>query len=334
MSASHGAIARPHPPGNPRIAAFFAIPLILTLVAVGVVSAELPSGVTRLSAADAERLGLAIHLHKQPVGDSTLVQVEGTANGVRLLAVSMDGSQVALADQIGTASESLTLAQIDGEQLRVPMAGLLAASFAADGTWLAVIDGRGALWRVDAATGDAEALAKGPFVGPPVIEAHGSLLMLAVPSVEAPYESRLMRLTPDTGTATRLSEEELVYAAFPLHDGDIAIVAHEKHGTVVRRLTGAGELPLVDLGPGAVNVAVAGNGRIAFERTGEGVLVLEPPSSAARSYGFGSKPCFGPDGSSLLLRRGDQSVALDVDGSVLAVADDPAGFADSAGCLP
>lgn len=334
MSASHGAIARRYPAGNSRIAIYLAVPLVLALLTIGVASAELPSGVTRVSAADAERTGSAIHLIKQPVGGSTLVQVEASTNGMSLLAVSADGSKVALADQLGEASGSLTLAEIEGAQLRIAMPGLLAASFATDGTWLAVIDGRGALWRVEAASGRTALLAEGPFIGSPVIEGDGSLLVLAVPSVQAPYQSRLVRLAPASGRVTQLSEEELVYAAFPLDNGDLAIVAHETDGTVVHRLAGAGEQLLADLGLGAVNVAVAGNGRIAFERNGEGIFVVEPPSSTARRIGAGSRPCFGPDGSSLLVRRGDQSLALDVDGSVLAVSGEPAGFAASAGCLP
>jgi hypothetical protein len=334
MSASHGAIARPNLAGNPRIAAYFVVPLILALLAVGVASAELPSGVTRVSAADAERTGSAIKLIKRPVGDAALVQVEAATTGLNLLAVSADGTEVALADQLGEASGSLTLAEIDGEQLHIAMPGLLAASFATDGTWLAVIDGRGALWRVDAATGSSALVAEGPFIGSPVINGDGSLLVLAVPSVEAPYQSRLLRVAPATGAVTQLADEELVYGAFPLADGDLAIVAHEAEGTVVHRLNGGGDKPLVDLGLGAINVAVAANGRIAFERNGEGIYLVDPPSPAAHRVGAGSRPCFAPDGSSLLIRRDDQSLVLDIDGSVLVVSDEPAGFAASAGCLP
>ena len=125
MSASERAMTRCHPAGNPRIAAYLAVPFILTLVAVGVASAELPSGVTRLSAADAERIGTAIHLGRQPVYGATLVQVDGAAKGSSLLAVAADGSRVALADQLGEASASLTLAKLDGEQLLIAMPGFL-----------------------------------------------------------------------------------------------------------------------------------------------------------------------------------------------------------------
>ena len=334
MSTYRGASARRHPAGNPRIAAYFVIPLILGLLAAGVASSEPPPGVARVSAAEAERTGSAIRLIRQPVGASTLVQVEAPDTSISLLAVSADGSRVALADQLGEASGSLTLAETDGEQLRIPMPGLLAASFATDGSWLAVIDGRGSLWRVDATSGRTAFLAEGPFIGSPVIDGDGSLLLLAVPSVHAPYQSRLVRVAPATSSVALLSEQELVYAVFPLDDGNLAVVSHDPAGTAVHRLTGDGESLLVDLGVGAVNVAVAPNGRIAFERSGDGVLVIDAPGSAPRSFGIGSRPCFAPDGSSLLVRRNDRTLALDVDGAVLAVADKPAAFAASAGCLP
>lgn len=334
MSASEGAMTRRHPAGNPRIAAYLVVPTILALMAVGIVSAELPPGVTRVSAADAERTGSAIHLRRQPVGGATLVGAEAAKTRMSLLAIAVDGTQVALADELGEASGSLTLAKVDGEQLRIAMPGLLAASFASDGTWLAVIDGRGALWRVDAISGWSALLAEGPFIGSPVVEADGSLLLLAVPSVQAPYESRIIRLTPATGAATQLSDEELVYGAFPLDGGDLAIVAHRVEGNTVRRISGSRDRLLVDLGLGAVNVAVAGGGRIAYERNGEGIYLVDTTGLAARRVTAGSRPCFSPDGSSILVRRGEQTVALDLDGSVLAVADEPAGFAGSTGCQP
>lgn len=333
MSTPLGAIARPLALVDHRIAVLTALPVILAVLAVGVASADRPSGVVRLSADEAEATGSTIRLLRQPVGGSTLVQVEPPAAGMSLLAVSPTGSKAALADQVGELSGTLTVAAIDGAQLRIPLPGLLAATFAGDASWLAVIDGRGALWRIDAESGGAEALADGPFIGSPVVTDDGSLIVLAVPSVEAPYRSSLIRLEPATGSATPLSDQELVYAAFRLDDGDLAIVAHEPDGTLVHRLTSAGEQLLANLGPGAVNVAVAGNGRIAFERDGE-IFVLDAPGSPPRSLGTGGRPCFGLDGSSLLVRRGTQRVALGVGGSVLVAADELAAFAGAVGCLP
>lgn len=336
MSASHAVTARRQSAGDiPRIAALAAVPLLLALLTVGIASAELPIGVTRLDAAAAERAGSGISLVPRAIGASTLVEVRAgpRAQGLSLLAVSADGTQAALADRVGELSASLTLALADESQLRIRLPGLLSAGFVDEGSWLAVIDGRGALWRVDPESGRATALADGPFIGSLIAEADGSLLLLAVPSVQAPYRSQLVRIAPETGVSTPLSSAELVYATYPLSDGSLAIVAHEPGRTVVRQLAAGGEELLADLGPDAVNVAVAPDGRhIAFERDGQGIFVVDAPDSAVRRLGSGTQPCFTTDATAILVRRGASSVVLALDGSVLAAFDGEAAFAASVGC--
>jgi len=335
MSAFLGAAARRHPPADVRhVGSVLALPLILVLLAVGVASADRPTAALRVSAADAARSGSLITLMPHAVGGATLLEVQ-PATAASLLAVSADGSQAALADQLAQLSGSLTIARADGSQLRLQLPGLLAAGFAVDGTWLAVVDGRGALWEVDAATGDAALVADGPFLGSPIAAADGSLMLLSVSSVEAPVRSRLVRITPSNGAVTPLSADELVYAGFPLADGGLAVVAHEPGRTVVRRVAqGASEL-LADLGPGAVNVAVARDGReIAYELPGRGIFLLDLPGASPRSLGAGSQPCFAADGASILVRRGTGTAALALDGSVVAATERQAGLAGSAGCLP
>ncbi|HVE28156.1 MAG TPA: hypothetical protein VNC22_22270 [Sporichthya sp.] len=334
MSASICFRARRPRSGDPRVAMIVMLPIILVLLAAGIASADLPPGVTRLSVSDAERSGSIVRLIPHAIGGSTLVDVMPPASGMSLLAVSTDGGTVALTDRVGELSGSLTLASDDGSQLRITLPGLLATTFAPDGSWLAAIDGRGALWRIDATVGRSELIAEGPFIGSPLIAADGSLLVLAVPSVEAPYQSRLVRVTPDAGDVSVLSDEELVYAAFPLDDGDLAAVAHDPGGTVVVRVGGDGERRVADLGAGAVNVSVARDGRIAFEVVDEGIFLLDQPGSAPRGLGPGTRPCFAPDGSSVLVLRGQQRVALSLEGSPLAWADGQAAFAGSEGCLP
>lgn len=342
MSASLGAAAPRHRPDDVRRLGWLAvIPIILAMLAVGVASADLPSAALRLSAEDAARSGSTIRLLRHAVEGATLLEVQtaatsaATDRAVSLLAVSQDGSQVALADRVGEPSGSLTVARADGSQLRVQLPGLLAAGFAVDGAWLAVVDGRGALWQVDAESGQAVQLADGPFLGSPIAAADGSLLLLSVPSVEAPYRSHLVRVAPSTGAATPLSSDELVYAGYPLADGSVAVVAHEPGRTVVRKVGGGGSQLLADLGRGAINVAVAPDGRrIAFEMAGRGIFLLDSLAASPRSLGIGSQPCFAADASSLLVRRGSGRVALSMDGSVLAVTDRLAGFVGSAGCLP
>ena len=347
MSAFLGAHARHLPSGDIRrsgalAAISLAAILLVAMLAIGSASAGLPSAALRLSPADAARAGSTIQLLPRAVGSSTLLEVRpaaiasaGTGRAPSLLAISPDGSQVALADKVGELSGSLTIARGDGEQLRLQLPGLLAAGFAVDGAWLAVVDGRGALWQVDARSGRATSLADGPFLGSPIAAADGSLMLLSVPSVEAPYRSRLVRLAPSTGSVTTLSDDDLAYAAFPLSDGSVAVVAHQPGRTVVRQIGPRGEPLLADLGPGAVNVAVAPDGRrIAFELGGRGVFVIDGPGASPRSLGVGSRPCFAADGSSLLLRRGSGSVAVSLEGSLLAVTDRLAGFAGAVGCLP
>ena len=335
MSASRGALARPHPYGVPRTLALVAIPLLVGMLAIGVVSAELPARVTMLSAADAERAGATIRVARRVVKGGTLVEVDPQATRLTLLAISANGTQAALADQVGESSGTLVLADADGSQLHIQLPGLIGAGFAADAAWLAVVDGRGALWRVESGSGRSDMLAVGPFVGSPIVAEDGSVLVLAVSSVEAPYRSMLVRLTPDTGVAAPVGDEELVYGAFPLKDGAIAFVAHERGSTVVHRLADGNDRLLVDLGPGAINAAVAPDGRrVAFERDGAGIFLLDVGGSDSEHIGAGSLPCFGADGSALLVRRGDESVVLAADGSLLTVASALSAFAGSAGCLP
>jgi len=324
MSASPGAVPL-------RVAVLVALPLVSALVAAALAAGS-PSGVTRLDAREAERAGRAISLVRHPIGAATLVELQPAEAGAALLAVSGDGRAAAVADRLGEPSGTLTLAMDDGEQLQVPFPGLLAATFASDGSLLVVIDGHGALWKMDVASGSREQLLDGPFVGTPVIADDGSLLLLAVPSVEAPYRSTLVRAAIDTWVTAPISEAELVYGVVPLEGGDLAVVAHEATGTEVRLLTHGAERQLVGLGPGAVNVTVARDGRIAFERAGEGIFVLEPPGGVPRAIGPGSRPCFAPDGGSLLVDREGFRVAISLDGSVLATADGLSGFAGSAGC--
>lgn len=335
MSVFLAAPVRRHPPAEiRRLASLAAISSLLAVLVVGMATAGRPSPVVRLSAADAARSGSLISMLPRHVGGSTLLEVEPPA-AADLLAVSADGTQAALADQVGLVSGLLTIAHADGSQLRVQLPGLLAAGFAINGTWLAVVDGRGALWQVDAATGDATVVANGPFLGSPIAAADGSLMLLAVSSVEAPIHSRVVRVTPSTGSIAPVSGDRLAYAGFPLNDGSVAIVAHEAGTTLVRRVTKGVSKLLVDLGPGAVNVVVAPDGgEIAYEVAGRGIFLLDREGAGPRSLGAGSRPCFAADASSLLVRRGSGMAVLALDGSVLAVTEREAGLAGSVGCLP
>jgi hypothetical protein len=290
------------------------------VLAAGLAAAEPARQVTRVTAADAARAGEAIGLIAHPELDPLLVEVQLAASAPgRLLALAPDGSTAAVADRIDPNSATLRLARRDGSQLRVAMPGLLAAGFAPDGSWLAVLDGSGSLWRMETQTAAAMRLAAGPFLGPLTVDESGTVLLVAVSSVEAPIESRLVRVDPGTGAATSLSDDRLVYASTVLTDGSIALVAHEPGGTVVRLLTARGATRLKDLGPGAVNVAISADGGwLAWERHGDGVHVLQLPDGPPRRVAGATAPRFSPDGRSLLVRDGDETVMLGLDGTQLA----------------
>lgn len=334
MSAGSRALARRHLQGRPRGGlrrqlALLPLAIALAASAAGIASAEPPRGVTALDAAEAARSGLAIGLVRHPELDPRLVEMRADGSGrSRLLAVAPDAATLAAADRIDLVSATLSIAHADGSQLRIAMPGLLAASFAPDASWLAVVAGAGSLWRVEVGTGAATRLADGPFLGPVTVEPSGTVMLASVASVEAPFISRLVRFDPADASVSSLSEDQLVHGSSLLADGSIAVVAHEPGRTIVRQLTTEGDRRVADLGPGAINVAVSPDGaRIAWERHGDGVYLHEPKKGGARRIGEGSRPRFAPDGSSLLVDDGEGTVLLGLDGSHLARFSGAAEFA-------
>jgi hypothetical protein len=341
MSSRGRSSARPGLGGVARLAGIL-LPLLplLASMAVGVASAGPPPPAVTVSAQDLARAGGQIALLRHSLATSAVVEsvveiVLPARSTSRQLALAPDGSGAALADQYGPVAALLTLANVDGSQTRVNLPGLIGAGYAPDGSWLAAIDGRGALWRVAALSGAATLLADGPFVGSPIVQADGSVLLLAVASVAAPISSTLVELDPETGSSQALTDDQLVYGAFPLADGSLALAAHEVGRTVVRRIAGARSDLVADLGPGAISVAVAPDGQqIAFVR-GDEVFYLDEPQGAPKPLVRGSNPTFAPDGKALLVQDGGASVVIGLDGSQLATFDAQVGFvACGQGCQP
>jgi hypothetical protein len=255
------------------------------------------------------------------------------AGANRLLALSPSGDMAAIAKEVGPEPTTLVLARADHSQLLIQMPGLIAAGFAPDASWLAVVDGMGALWRVQADTGAAARLQDGPFIGQPTVEAVGSILALRVSSVEAPFVSRLVRVAVGGSAIAFLSADQLVYGAQPLVDGSLAIVAHAAFSTGVWRLAGGQREALVDLGQDAVNVAVAPTGdAVAWERRGEVFLQVLPAGTAIRLVS-GSRPRFAGDGRSVLVERPEGNLLVGRDGRTIATLASQAGFVSCAeGC--
>lgn len=252
----------------------------------------------------------------------------------RLLALAPDGATAAVASQVGPAPATLSLAHRDGSQQRVSLPGLIGAGFAPDSSWLAVIDGAGAIWRVPSAGTAAGRLADGPFIGSPIVEDGGSVIALRVSSIEAPIVSRLVRVGPD-GRIVALVGDELVYGAHLMADGSIAYAAHQGSHTLLKELVGGTPRLLADLGEDAVNVTVdADAAAVAFERSGQ-VLVRRLADREEIPLGPGMRPEFAPDGRSVLVELASGSALIAVDGQRLASFNSQAAFAACAArCRP
>jgi hypothetical protein len=295
-------------------------------------TAEPPAETRILTPDGAERAGVTAHLTRREVGGQVLLEAQlppaqspeaSVSDGLRLLATTADGTQIASADRIGGLTASLSIQGPDGTVAVREMPGVVAAQFNADGSALLAIDTRGALWRLASATAEGAIVGPGPFGGPITLEPSGTLLLRRVSSVEAPFIAHLVRFDSATGEATRLGGDDLVYSAHPLRDGSLAVVAHPMGGaTTVTRLTVDGATsPIAELGPAAIAVDVAADARIAFEVAGDGVYLLEPGGAKAHRLGPGRAPIFSPDGSELLVHHGGNASVLDLDGFVLAQID-------------
>lgn len=292
-----------------------------------------PPAETRVLTPDAaDRAGLSTGLTRREVGGQFLLEAQlaparsreaSVSDGLRLLAATGDGTQIASADQIGGLTASLSIQRPDGTVAVRQMPGVVAAQFTADGSVLFAIDTRGALWRLASATAEGTIVAPGPFGGPITLEPSGTLLLRRVSSVEAPFSAQLVRFDSTTGEATRLGGDGLVYSAHPLRDGSLAVVAHPTGGgTAITRLTVDGAItPIAELGPEAIAVDVATDTGIAFEVAGDGVYLLERGGATTHRIGPGRVPTFSPNGSELLVQRDGGPAVIDLDGAVLAQID-------------
>ncbi|HEY8178760.1 MAG TPA: hypothetical protein VIH33_00025 [Candidatus Limnocylindria bacterium] len=305
-----------------RLALILGLLPLASGVMLGSAVAERAPAVSRISSSQAAQSGQSIVIarHDDLAPGLAEVRVPSSISATRgggtdqLLAVSSDAATAAVAGQIGLETTPLIMARADGSQVLVELPGLIAAAFAPDESWLAAIDGRGALWHVATADGAAQQIGAGPFIGQPVVEAGGSVLALRVPSVEAPYRSELVRVTSD-GAATPLTAEALVYGVQPLADGSLAAIAHRPAGTVVLRLGGDRTTLMADLGADAVNVAVERSAAVvAWEQAGS-VFLQRLPGGRAQRIADGTRPRFSADGQALLveLPTGTQLVAPDGD---------------------
>jgi hypothetical protein len=323
MSTNSAALARRRStlPGGPALLLLVTIPLVSTIALRATSAADPSAAPALLDASQARRAGQLIELRRHPDLPAPLVEVVGTGP-LTPIAVTADGSAIALADRPGLDPATLVIAAADGSQVRVQMDGLLAAGFAPDGSWLAASDGTGRLWRISRDGALPAPLADGPFAGPILVEPSGSILTLAVASVEAPFTARLVRLNAVSGGTVELVDEELVYDVQPLRQGGLAIIAHHPDGTVVESLRDGALHVVAGLGAGAINVSVSADERtIAWERNGE--VYVRSDAGEVR-IATGTRPRISPDGSMLTIETNGGGRALAPDGSLLAALAGPA----------
>jgi hypothetical protein len=338
---ARAALAARVPSAGPaqRALALAALVAMLATILVHAVSAADPAPpVRRLDPAAARRGGVALVLTPSAEPPLALLEVraaDGGQFGGTVLDVAPGGGMVAVADVPAPARTAavLVLAGADGSQMRLGMQGLLAATFAPDGRRLAAVDGRGRLWAVDATTGVARAVADGPFIDAPLVEADGTMIALAVSSVEAPFRSQLVAVDPG-GNVTPLSAEELVYDAVRLADGSLIAVVHRPEGTALARVSGDLSAPFAALGPDAVNVSLSRDGGvIAWESAGR--ILVRVGQEPGADIGPGSHPEVSPDGASILVQRDGASMVVDLEGRPLRRVAAASAFLDCAeGCQP
>lgn len=335
MSAPWRAAARAGSVG-PRaraLALISLLPLLASLLVHAASAADPSPAARRVDAAQARREGVALDLVRHQVRTATMIEVrpvDPAARAPYLLDVAGQAGSAAVADGMGRGIGMLVLARADGSQLQVRVEGLLDATFAPDDGWLAVVDGAGRLWRLGAVDGAMRPLADGPFLQAPLVEADGSVLALAVSSVEAPFRSQLVRVKPD-GSVGRISDESLVYDAQRLADGSLAVVAHRPGTTVVRRIAGGSEANHLDLGADAVNVSISSDGDVVAWET-DGLAFVKAAGQEARSLGRGSRLTVSPDGEGILLARDGATVYVDLAGAEIATLPDAIALLDCGEC--
>lgn len=322
--------------------AVLAVSLAASLGLVSSVAAQPPPAVSTFTAEQARKTGRAISAITLTVAGHRLVAVSTSGDpartgsaaaddpgeaerlrreAMRLLDVAADGT-LALAETVGEPDSALVLAAASGAQLAVSLPGVTGAAFAPAGDWLAAVDGTGRLWRIEPETGAATSLADGPFAGTVRFRRSGALLLVALPSVEAPFTATLVEVDPVSGRVRAVDGGDspgLVLAAAELADGAIGVVAHQPgEGVAYLRLAGASLSRMATLAPEAVDVSISEDGSaVAYALADGHAFLLRPGATGPVDLGMGALPRVAGDGHAVALLRDGQTAIIDAAGREL-----------------
>ena len=342
--------------GRTRLRAAVPVLIVVSLASLSgaqIAHADPPPPAQTMTAAQARGSGSAVNVinHSEQGGRVLELQLpyprisavglpageQGRRAAARYLDDASNGA-VAIADGIGDPHAGLLVTFPDGSQAHTALAGVAGAAFAADGSWLAAVDGSGRLWRIEATTGAASQLASGPYTGSISFTRAGELLLVEASSIEAPFPSVVVRFNPRSRRSVLVDHEEgFVFSAAELTDASVAVTAHVFGGGVeVRRVTDNSSERLASLDPRAIDASLSDDGsRIAYSAAGS-VFLHDVASGSTKRLGPGEMPRVAHDGGSLLVLRNGQTALLTADGGELDQFDTPTvGWATCEGrCQP
>lgn len=330
----------------PLLLAAGALALGVTL-AIALVSPQVRAGppppVTILDAAAVRDSGRGLTLAISSMDGVPLVdpQPAGRSKTPRPLAAAPDGMAMAVSTLDPGQVGPLTIARSDGSQLEVALPGVWGAAFEPGGTWLAVVDLSGALWRVDATSGAARRLADGPFGADPTVLPDGRVLVVELAAVDAPIWA-VAAVVDAKGTVEPIlgsvpASDQIVHGASALGDGSVAVVRHRTGGGIsVVRIDARGEETSLAQLEGATGAAVSPDGaRLAWAGGRRTWLASTDDLASAMPVGDGGPGRFSPDGSLLLLVATGAAAIVDAGGTRIGQAGPGACWlGDGRGCRP
>lgn len=240
----------------------------------------------------------------------------GSPDPRRMLAMSPDGLAAAFVNE-WTGPGPLLLTRNEQETVKIELGphaevGPGAAAFSPDGTWLAVVDGAGTLWRVDLADLSAKELieADDGFVFGRWLRFAGDdrLIVNLVGSSTVPLPSVVATIDLGALKIERLTDGGWERGGWPQRDGSLlyaSILPDGGASRLVVRAPDGSNVVWADLGIATwLDESVAG--AVTYSDL-DGNVRLMPTAESTRVLGRGSIPRFSPDGDEVAFVSADSA---------------------------